>query len=528
MSDVLDLILRGSFALLAVGASAVFAADQVKVTGGALEGTTASDSSTRVFRGVPYAAPPVGDLRWRPPQAVKPWTGVRKASEFGARCVQPSLFSDMIFPEKSMSEDCLYLNIWTPARSEGSRLPVLVYFHGGGFAAGSGAEPRYSGENFARLGLITVTVNYRLGVLGFLSHPELTAESPHKASGNYGLLDQVAALRWVKANIAAFGGDPGKVTIGGESAGSFAVSALMASPLPRGLFRGAIGESGAFFTTGSGTLAAKSLADSEKQGVEFAAAAGAKSLAQLRAVPAEELLKPAMKFGMIGFSPNIDGYFLPSSVASIYAQGKQSRVPLLAGWNANEMRASVLAAREKATAKAFTAQVRELFKDRAGSALKLYPASSDEEALRSAGDLASDQFIIYCTWKWIEEHRRTGRAAVYRFRFDRAVPLPEEMSTLGIRGLAGHAWELEYVFGALDSKKAAWQPEDRKTSEAMAGYWANFVRTGDPNGAGLPKWPAFSATRQVMHLDEASRAAPEQYRDRYVFLDAWYNAPGPR
>ena len=523
-----NLTLRGSFVLLVLGASTVFSADQVKVTGGILEGTTTPGSQIRVFKGVPYAAPPVGDLRWKPPQAFKPWSGVRKASEFGARCVQPSLFSDMVFPEKTMSEDCLYLNVWTPAKPAGSRLPVLVYFHGGGFAAGSGAEPRYSGENFAKLGIITVTVNYRLGILGFLSHPELTSESPRKASGNYGLLDQVAALQWVKSSIAAFGGDPGKVTIGGESAGSFAVSALMVSPLSQGLFRAAIGESGAFFTTGSGTLASKSLAESEKQGLEFAAAAGARSLAELRSKPAEELLKPAMKFGMIGFSPNIDSYFLPSDVASIYARGGQSRVPLLAGWNADEMRAAVLAAREKATVSAFASQVREQFKGKAETVLKLYPATSDGEALQSAGDLASDQFIVYCTWKWIEEHKRTGKAPVYRFQFDRLVPLPAEMSGLGIKGLAGHSWELEYVFGALDSKKAAWQPEDRKTSQAMAGFWANFVKTGDPNGPGLPKWPAFSSTRQVMHLDASSHAAPEQHRDRYQFLDTWYTAPGSR
>jgi para-nitrobenzyl esterase len=487
----------------------------VKIESGALEGATAAN--VRIFKGIPYAAPPVGDLRWKAPQRAASWKGVRKADSFGARCAQPSLYSDMIFRDAGMSEDCLFVNVWTPA--DARQLPVLVYFHGGGFGAGSGDEPRYDGENFARNGIVVVTVNYRLSVFGFLAHPELTAESPHKASGNYGLLDQVAALEWVKRNITAFGGDPKKVTIGGESAGSFAVSALMASPLSRQLFHGAIGESGAMFSTGTGTLAAQPLAKGEEIGVEFAAAAKAKSIAELRAKSADELIRTPLQGTQVRFNPIVDGYFLPESPLAIYSQGQQSKVPLLAGWNADEVRMGVLTAKTRTTAETFPARLRAAFGDRAEQALKLYPASNDDEALKSAGDLASDQFIDYCTWKWIELQAQTGKAPIYRYEFDRAVPLPAGTPDRGIKGLAGHSWELEYVFGALDSKKAAWEPADRQTSEITAKYFANFIKTGDPNGAGLPPWPAFVPSHEVMHLDAVSHAAAEEHRDRYQFVD---------
>lgn len=496
------------------------ATNRLKVESGILEGTANSDGSIRIFKGIPYALPPVGDLRWKEPMPPTRWSGVRKADAFGARCYQPSLFSDIVFRDAGMSEDCLFLNVWTPLNAR--QLPVLIYFHGGGFGAGSGDEPRYDGENFARKGVVVVTVNYRLGVFGFLAHPDLTLESAHKASGNYGMLDQVAALQWVERNIAAFGGDPKKVTIGGESAGSFAVSALMASPLSRKLFRGAIGESGAMFSTGSGTLAAQPLAKAEQLGLGFGAAAGAESLAELRAKPADDLVRASVPGGQLRFNPIVDGYFLPATPVSIYSQGQQSNVPVLAGWNADEVRMGVLMANPKPTAETLAARLRATFGDQADAALKLYPASNDEEALRSAGDLASDEFIDYCTWKWIDLQVRTGKAPVFRYQFDRAVPLPAGMPDRGIKGLAGHSWELEYVFGALDSKKAKWEPADRKTSEMMAGYFANFIKTGDPNGEGLPPWPAFGKSREVMHLDAVSYAAPEEHRDRYEFVDEYY------
>jgi para-nitrobenzyl esterase len=514
-----------SFLLAAAAlASAAMAADQVKIQakidGGLVEGTLNSDSSLRIFRGIPFAAPPEGDLRWRPPQPVQHWTGVRKAVEFGPRCVQGKVFGDIVSRSAEMSEDCLSLTVWTPARSQAERRPVYVWFYGGGFAAGSGDEPRYDGESFAKHGIVVVNVNYRLGIFGFFAHPELTKESPHQASGNYGLLDQVAGLEWVRRNIATFGGDPQKVTIGGESAGSLSVSALMASPLSRDLFQQAIGESGAFFglTGGRGFL---SLAEAEKRGAEFAASIGGKNLAALRAMPSSDLLREASKKDNgFGFWPIVDGYFLPSDVPSIYARGKQSQVSLLAGWNADEIRMAVLMAKEKPTAKAFAEQLRKQFGARADAALKVYGASTDEEALRSAGDLASDQFIVFGTWKWIDVQAGTGKP-VYRYEFDRTVPIPEAMKGTGLKSFgSAHAAELEYVFAMLDSKKADWQPDDYHVAKTMNAYWANFIRTGDPNGPGLTNWPQFGKTHEVMHLNVECQAMPEEHRDRYEFLES--------
>ena len=287
------------------------------------------------FKGIPYAAVPVGPLRWKEPQPVVRWTGVRLADHFGPRCMQAPVYSDMIFRDSGNSEDCLHLNVWTPAKSNSDHLPVMVWIHGGGFQAGASSEPRQDGEVLAAKGVIVVSINYRMGIFGFMAHPDLTKESAHHASGNYGLLDQAQALRWVHHNIKAFGGDPAKVTIFGESAGSFSVSALMASPLSRELIAGAIGESGAFFGP---TLEAKNLADSEALGAKFATAQTS-DLAALRAMSADKLL--AASKGTT-FNPNIDGYFFPVSPAEIFASGKQSHVPLLAGWNSDEMPYMVL------------------------------------------------------------------------------------------------------------------------------------------------------------------------------------------
>jgi len=487
---------------------------QVKVASGILEGVILPE--VRIFKGVPFAAPPVGDLRWRSPQPVAKWKGVRKADAWGNRCLQGRIFGDMVFREKGMGEDCLYLNIWTPAKVSAKRLPVFVWYHGGGFAAGSGSEPRYDGEALAKQGIVVVDVNYRLGIFGFFSHPELTKESPHGASGNYGLLDQVEALKWVKANIGAFGGDPGRVTIGGESAGSFSVSALLASPLTKGLIHGAIGESGAFLSGSGGTLDAKNLKQSEEAGAKFATSIGAPTLADLRRKTGEELLAETTKAGPRGpgFAPNLDGWFLPASPSKLYAEGAQAHVPLLAGWNSSEMGMAVAMNPQKPTAATFPTQLAQRFNDKADAALKVYPASTDEEAARSAADLFSDQFIAFGTWKWIEEQARV--APVYRFRFDRFLPDPSGSNRFG----AAHAAEIEYAFNTLDSNPAKWQSEDRATAAAMNTYWANFILTGNPNGAGLPSWPEFGKTHQVMHLDATPHAAPEVHRDRYEFLDS--------
>jgi para-nitrobenzyl esterase len=501
--------------------TSVVAADQVRIPSGALEGVKEPDSEVRAFKGIPYAAPPVGALRWTAPQPPANWTGVRKADEFGPHCMQGNPFGDMIFRDKGNNEDCLYLNVWTPAASAKARLPVMVWIYGGGFVAGASSEPRQDGGRLAKKGVVVVSFNYRLGVFGFLSHPDLTKESGHNASGNYGLLDQVAALEWVQKNIAAFGGDAHKVTIFGESAGSFSVSALMASPLAQGLFQRAIGESGAFLAKSA--LTAKPLAETEEAGRKFAETLGAASIEALRAKPAEEVLMSALKVGTFAFEPNIDGYFLPDSVASIYAKGKQSHIPLLAGWNSDEGSDDVAFAKEKPTATSFTKLAHSDFGDKAEAFLKLYPATNDEEAKRSAQDLAGDRFIAFSTWKWIEMQKKTGKARVFRYEFDQAPPPPADAKPDSPEAQLGayHSAEIEFVFEALDSKKLPWRPEDRKLSDLMSSYWANFAKAGDPNGAGLPRWPAYDGRSgwQVMHLRANSQAAPDGHRSRYLFLD---------
>ena len=515
-------------------ASAVpaFAADRVKTTNGTVEGTT-EQSGIRAYRGIPFAAPPVGDLRWRAPQPVKNWEGVRSATEFGPRCVQASLFSDMNFRSNGMSEDCLYLNVWTPAKSATERLPVLVYFFGGGFVAGDGSEPRYDGESMARKGIVSLTVNYRLGVFGFMAHPELTKESPHHGSGNYALLDQNAALRWVQNNIAAFGGDPTKVTIAGESAGSIAVSAQMASPLSKDLIAGAIGESGALIAP---TLPPVPLAQAEEAGAKFAASLGAASLAALRAMPTAQIQDAAAKLPFGRFPSTVDGYFLPKLPAEIFDAGEQAHVPLLVGWNTEENGARVILAANDPTPENLAKALRTLYGDRADEALKLYAGTSADEVRQAATDLASDRFIAYSTWKWADLHGKTGGKPVYRYLYARPRPPATAapaasgggnapLSPVVPRG-AVHSAEIEYAMGNLATNKVyAWTPDDNKVSDVMQGYFANFVKTGNPNGPGLPQWPAANtgATTQFMRLDVDSRAETEKVRERYLFLDSIYN-----
>jgi para-nitrobenzyl esterase len=493
----------------------------VRTASGPVEGTL--EAGVRAYRGIPYAAPPVGELRWREPQPVAAWTGVRKATEFGARCLQGPVFSDMVFRDQP-SEDCLYLNVWTPAREAGERLPVMVWIYGGGFQAGSTSEPRQDGARLASKGVVVVSMNYRLGVFGFLAHPALTAESGHGASGNYGFMDQLAALRWVRDNVAEFGGDPANVTVFGESAGSFSVSALVASPLAKGLLQRAIGESGAY--AGRSALPPASLAASEKAGVAFATSIGADSLDALRRKAADEVLQAALKV-QPWFAPIVDGYVLPKDPNQIYAAGEQNKVPLLAGWNADEVRAGVVLGNPRPTAKGFVEQTRTRFGPAADALLKVYPAGSDAEAVESAAALAGDLFLGYATWKWIELQQRSG-APVYRYSFDRKIPVAPDTKVNGVPATAAdvgarHAGEIEYVFGALDSSpQVPWQPADRQLSDLMTSYWSNFARSGDPNGRGLPRWPRYTgeAAPQVMHLDVASEARPDTLRARYEALDA--------
>jgi para-nitrobenzyl esterase len=510
-----------TFALLLAG-MAVGAAGQVRTEAGTVEGSTSTDGKVQIFKGVPYAAPPVGALRWKEPQPVPAWQGVKKATEFGARCMQGNVFGDMVFRDTAPSEDCLYLNVWTPKASPDAKLPVMVWIYGGGFQAGATSEPRQDGEHLAHKGVVVVSMNYRLGIFGFFSHPELTKESPHHASGNYGLQDQVAALQWVRKNIAAFGGDPENVTIFGESAGSFSVSALMASPLSKNLIHRAIGESGAFFGR---TLNAKALAESEQDGVKFAQSIGRDSLEKLRSMTSLETLDSASKDkNAFRFGPNIDGYFFPESPTAIYAKGNEARVALLAGWNHDEGNYHMFFGTDPANKDNYAKKASQMYGEHAPDVLKAFPGETDEQAKSSADLLATANFIGYGTWKWIEMQAKAGDVPVYRYEFDQAPPLAPPAAGASApaesRG-AYHSAEIEFVFGMLDSKKLPWRPEDYELSEKMGSYWTNFAKTGNPNGAGLPQWPQYGAKDgyAVMHLAAKPHAAADQQRAQYQALD---------
>lgn len=508
----------GVFALVALLGGAEAGANEVRTRNGVVQGTTSEDGKVQIFKGIPYAAPPVGALRWKEPQPVANWKGVKKTTEFGARCVQGNVFGDMVFRDAGPNEDCLYLNVWTP-KTSGAKLPVMVWIYGGGFQAGATSEPRQDGEHLAHKGVVVVSMNYRLGIFGFFSHPELTKESPHHASGNYGLLDQYAALEWVKKNIAAFGGDPENVTIFGESAGSFSVSAQMASPLSKRLIRKAIGESGAFFGR---TLVAKPLAESEQDGAKWASENGADTLEKLRAIPAEQLLEMATKDrNSFRFGANIDGYFFPKSPAEIYAKHEQAHIPLLAGWNHDEGNYHMFFGKDEATKENYAKKIDETDGTNAAAVMKEFPGATDEQAKESAGLLATANFIGYSTWKWIEEQTELNGPAVYRYEFDQAPPLPESGAPPGATPMAYHSAEIEFVFGDLASKHLPWTKDDYSLSELMGSYWTNFAKTGDPNGSGLPKWPRYDAQNgyEVMHLVTESRATQDQQRAQYELLD---------
>ena len=525
-----------TFLFAAAFTANAFAQTQVKIANGTLEGVV-EKSGIRSFKGVPFGAPPVGDLRWKPPQPVKAWTGVRKADKFGPRCMQRAIFGDMNFRSDGMSEDCLYLNVWTPAKTGKEKLPVMVYFFGGGFMAGDGSEPRYDGESMATKGIVTISISYRLSVFGFMAHPELTKESPNHASGNYALFDQYAALKWVQENIAAFGGDPKRVTIAGESAGSIAVSAQMASPLSKNLIAGAIGESGSIM----GALSATPLADGEQAGVKFGQAIGKESLAALRAMPADQLLEATAKPGLPRFSPVVDGYFFPKDPAAIFAAGEQAHVPLLAGSNSEESGAAGVLGREPATVENYKKALERLYPGKGEQVFKLYPATTENEILDAARDLAGDRFIAFSTWKWVELATKTGGKPTYYYRYDRPRPAMRPEMGNAQAGLAGgvirnpqpnagpprpaprgavHSAEIEYAMGNLDGNKVyAWTPDDYKVSKVMQEYFANFIKTGNPNGKGLANWPTFKANQRMI-IDVNTRAEADKVRARYEFHES--------
>ncbi len=499
----------------------------VKIDSGLIEGLPTDAGGVRAFRGIPFAAPPVGELRWKAPQPVQPWEGVRQAVEFGPRPMQGPIYSDMVFRDAGPSEDCLTLNVWTPAKSADEKLAVMVWIYGGGLQAGGTSEPRQDGAILARKGVVVVSMNYRLGLFGFFAHPELKSENNQGATGNYGFMDQIAALQWVQRNIAAFGGDPHNVTVFGESAGSESGQVLICSPLSRGLFHRAIGQSGSFTHPAAvATVKQQARATGEEQATKFATAAGAKSIRELREKPADELLKLAL--ANPEFKAVVDGAVLTEDTNAIFAAGKQADVPLIAGWTRDESRVYEVFGEKRPTLENFRAAVHKRHGENADAVLKLYPATTDAEAVRAAGDLACDRGAIFGMWKWMQLQNERGRAPVYHYIFDRVVPIESGRQINGAPATASdvgavHASDIGYTFSAFDhAANVPWQPEDRALSNLMMTYWSNFAKTGNPNGPGVPQWPRYKGKTHfaVMHLDVVSHPAPEEHRDRYEFFDA--------
>ncbi len=507
--------IRAIFALVTMGIFAVSSlarADSltVRTEQGKAHGKLIDNGKVRAFLSLPYATPPVGDLRWKAPEPPPKWRGVREATQYGPRCMQGNEFDDMVFQDSGPSEDCLFLNVFTPASATpDSALPVMFWIHGGGYRGGSASEPRHNGDFLPGKGVVLVTINYRLGVFGFIALPSLAGEAGG-STGNYGLMDMVAALQWVKANIANFGGDPGNVTIFGESAGSMAVSTLMAVSAAQGLFQRAIGESGGAMNLGAPDT--PSLLQSEERDQAWAAGIlGASTLAKMRALPAAMILAAASVRGAPRFQPVIDGKLLTEPVAVTYAAGHQAHVPLLAGWNRDEQHALA----DGMTAAKWKEFAERTFGPRAEAFLAVYPGDTGAQAVRSAIDYDSDSFIAFGTWKWVEAQVKTGDAPVYRYHFDLAAP----PSKFHPGSYAFHSDDIEYVFGTLDTRPGAvWRPEDRKLSDEIMDYWTNFAKTGDPNGSGLPNWPRFDQTGLVLQLDTTITTTPDSAKPRYEFL----------
>lgn len=440
-----------------------------------------------VFKGIPFAKPPVGGLRWKPPQSAERWNGVKETTAFAPACMQ-SPNPMMNIPDQPVSEDCLYLNVWTPAKSTHDRLPVIVWIHGGAFAYGSTAMPLFSGAALARRGVVVISIAYRLGSFGFLALPELSAESPHKVSGNYGLLDQIQALRWVRENAAAFGGDPRHVTIMGESAGAISVGFLAQSPLAHGLFVGAIAQSGGAFTSRRGLVL--SLHQAEMSGNSWTQATGATSLEQLRAMPAEQLLKATPSLGQV-FSlvsswPIRDGYVVPADPFKAYREGRFNDTPILVGSNDDE--GSLFGPAR--TSDGYLKTINWQFGDNASQVLGAYPAVDDAQAAKSANELIGDTIFALPQLQWARLQARYGKHPVYFYHFAHNPPARPG-------GLSGpvHGSELPYVFGNQRTHLMAWTDADRHLTDLMGTYWTNFAKTGDPNRSGLPEWSSFKAIR---------------------------------
>ncbi|MBR1541912.1 MAG: carboxylesterase family protein [Bacteroidaceae bacterium] len=516
---------------------------QVKTQAGVVEGF--AEDSVKKFLGVPFAAAPVGNLRWQAPQPVVAWEGVREAKAFGNDPMQPNIFGDMNFRGSGRSEDCLYLNIWTPANFADEGLPVLIYFNGGGLMAGSGSEPRYDGTAIAQLGVIGVTANYREGIFGFFAHPELTAEASYKGSGNYGFLDQVAAIQWVKDNIAAFGGNPKRITIVGESAGSFSTSLLMCSPLSKGNLAGVMGSSGAEVLPYEATAQA----DADAAGKQLLESKGLMSLADARALSADSLQALFPPRGMANVV--IDGYFMKESADDVFKKGEQAQVPLLVGWNSQEGTPLQTLRNQEPTLANYKKAMTATFGDMTDEIFQAYGLQTDDDlfSLKSL-NLAGDLFTGFVTWKWADYHSKTSKQPVYRYKYMHARPQVSAKMGNMVGALAGgvremtdedrrqqairdkfptgavHSADIEYAMGNLATNEFYdWQPEDYAISKLFLNYYANFCKYGNPNGEGLPQWTPINGQEvaPVMYIDvESAEKADAATENAYRTLEKFY------
>jgi para-nitrobenzyl esterase len=482
---------------------------QIKVEGGIIQGTVTEDLT--IYKGIPFAAPPVGELRWKAPQPAPKWKGVKLTREYAPAAFQGGN------PPSGKSEDCLYLNVWTPAKSAKDKIPVLVWIYGGGFSFGSTAEPGYNGRNLAKKGVVLVSIAYRVGQLGFLAHPGLSAENPNHVSGNYGILDQIAALQWIKKNIAAFGGDPDKVTIFGESAGGISVSMLCASPLTKELFHGAISQSGGSFgpprpTTFPGENM-KTLQQAEGDGKSYAQKVGVSSIAELRKIAADKL---PMGMGMGGGWPITDGYVIPDDQYRLYEAGKYNDIPVLIGYNSDE---GASFSREK-TPDEFVAGVKARYGKFADELIKVYPPG-ENSVPKTARDLARDAAFGWQTWIWARLQAKTGKSKVFYYYFDQHPDYPKESPRYGFG--SPHGQDVAYVFMNLDKSNPQTTKSDLEISEAMGTYWTNFAKYGDPNGKEVPEWPAFSDSNPVvMYLGPTPHTGPVPSAESLKVLNEYF------
>jgi para-nitrobenzyl esterase len=480
--------------------------ESLRIDSGLISGKTDSSGQVKIFKGIPFAAPPIGEFRWKAPQPVASWEGVKACTENPAAPMQrpPVPFfawsAEFLIPKEPISEDCLYLNVWTAAEKTDEKRPVMVWIYGGGFNSGGNTVPLYDGEELAKSGIVVVNLNYRVGMLGFLAHPELTAESPDQTSGNYGILDQIAALEWVKKNIAAFGGDPDNVTIAGQSAGAFSVNALVVSPKAKGLFHKAIAQSGGMFNRGSGLVSG--LQGAEERGKQLTDTLGI-SLADLREIPADSLLKFQGRFG-----PVVDGKVLPG-VRQAFEEGKFSDVPLLTGWNADDR----VSGNQPSTPEEFRTNAKKQYGGRAGEYLELFPAENEaelEETQKIIGVLGFG-FQNY-TWARLQTEKGQNIAFVYYF-----TRVPPGEPNYG----AFHSAEFSYSFHTLKNWNRPFEQADYELEKTMSAYWVNFVKTGNPNGEGLPEWPIFDPENPLvveLGAEVKTRALP--YWEQMKFMES--------